>query len=34
LVDDTDGLDPVAELEAWKLRELKRIRRDLEERER
>ncbi|RKP08269.1 splicing factor, Prp19-binding domain-containing protein [Thamnocephalis sphaerospora] len=32
-VDDTDGLDPTAEQEAWKLRELKRIRRDREERE-
>lgn len=27
-VDDTDGLDPEAELAAWKLRELKRVRRD------
>jgi microfibrillar-associated protein 1 len=36
-VDDTDDLDPEAELAAWKLRELKRIRRDreaIEERER
>ena len=30
-VDDTDGLDPKSELEAWKLRELKRIQRDKEE---
>jgi microfibrillar-associated protein 1 len=30
-VDDTDGLDPKSELEAWKLRELKRIQRDHEE---
>ncbi|RKP23448.1 micro-fibrillar-associated protein 1 [Syncephalis pseudoplumigaleata] len=30
-VDDTDGTDPAAELEAWKLRELKRIQRDREE---
>jgi hypothetical protein len=29
-VDDTDGLDPEAEFEAWKLRELKRLRRDRE----
>lgn len=27
-VDDTDGLDPEAEQAAWKLRELKRVRRD------
>jgi hypothetical protein len=27
-VDDTDGLDPTAEFEAWKLRELQRIKRD------
>ncbi|KAK3680281.1 hypothetical protein LTR78_000659 [Recurvomyces mirabilis] len=27
-VDDTDALDPEAELAAWKLRELKRVRRD------
>lgn len=36
-VDDTDDLDPEAELAAWKLRELKRIKRDreaIEERER
>ena len=36
-VDDTDGLDPEAEYAAWKLRELKRIKRDreaIEERER
>lgn len=35
-VDDTDGLDPEAEYAAWKLRELKRIKRDrqaIEERE-
>ena len=30
LVDDTDGLDPEAELAAWKLRELKRLKRDRE----
>ncbi|OAV88528.1 hypothetical protein, variant [Puccinia triticina 1-1 BBBD Race 1] len=29
-VDDTDGLDPEAEFEAWKLRELTRLRRDRE----
>lgn len=29
-VDDTDGLDPEAELAAWKIRELKRIKRDRE----
>lgn len=29
-VDDTDGLDPEAEFEAWKLRELMRIKRDKE----
>lgn len=29
-VDDTDGLDPEVEFEAWKLRELKRLRRDRE----
>lgn len=29
-VDDTDGLDPEAELAAWKLRELKRVKRDRE----
>ena len=28
MVDDTDGLDPEAELAAWKLRELKRVKRD------
>ena len=32
-VDDTDGLDEQAEYEAWKLRELKRVKRDREERE-
>ncbi|CAG8465373.1 3136_t:CDS:2 [Ambispora leptoticha] len=31
-VDDTDGIDEQAEYEAWKLRELKRIKRDKEER--
>lgn len=30
-VDDTDGLDEEAEFEQWKLRELKRIKRDREE---
>jgi len=30
-VDDTDGLDEEAEFELWKLRELKRIKRDREE---
>ncbi|KZT50409.1 hypothetical protein CALCODRAFT_189639 [Calocera cornea HHB12733] len=30
-VDDTDGLDPEAEFEAWRLRELERIKRDKEE---
>jgi microfibrillar-associated protein 1 len=30
-VDDTDGLDEEAEFENWKLRELKRIKRDREE---
>jgi len=30
-VDDTDGLDEEAEFEDWKLRELKRIKRDREE---
>lgn len=30
LVDDTDGLDPEAEYAAWKLRELKRLKRDRE----
>ena len=29
-VDDTDGLDPEAEFEAWRLRELARIKRDKE----
>ncbi|KAL8277818.1 hypothetical protein RQP46_009801 [Phenoliferia psychrophenolica] len=29
-VDDTDGLDPTAEFDAWKLRELMRIKRDRE----
>jgi microfibrillar-associated protein 1 len=29
-VDDTDGLDPAAELAAWKLRELKRVKRERE----
>lgn len=29
-VDDTDGLDPEAEFEAWKLRELMRLKRDRE----
>ncbi|KAL9109844.1 MAG: hypothetical protein Q9227_005547 [Pyrenula ochraceoflavens] len=29
-VDDTDGLDPEAELAAWKVRELKRLKRDRE----
>jgi len=32
-VDDTDGLDEEAEFQAWKLRELLRIKRDREERE-
>ncbi|GAA5843089.1 hypothetical protein JCM9279_001858 [Rhodotorula babjevae] len=31
-VDDTDGLDPEGEFEAWKLRELQRLKRDREER--
>ncbi|KAH8917220.1 micro-fibrillar-associated 1 [Atractiella rhizophila] len=31
-LDDTDGLDPEAEFEEWKLRELKRLARDKEER--
>jgi microfibrillar-associated protein 1 len=31
-VDDTDGLDEEAEFEAWKIRELLRIKRDKEER--
>ena len=30
-VNDTDGLDPTAEFEAWRLRELGRIKRDKEE---
>lgn len=30
MVDDTDGLDPAAEYAAWKLRELKRLKRDRE----
>ena len=30
MVDDTDGLDPEAEYQAWKLRELKRLKRDRE----
>jgi microfibrillar-associated protein 1 len=30
VVDDTDGLDPEAEYAAWKLRELKRLKRDRE----
>ena len=30
MVDDTDGLDPDAELAAWKLRELRRLKRDRE----
>lgn len=29
-VDDTDGLDPEAEFEAWRLRELMRLRREKE----
>ena len=29
-VDDTDGLDPAGEFEAWRLRELARIKRDKE----
>ncbi|PGH04567.1 microfibrillar-associated protein 1 [Blastomyces parvus] len=29
-IDDTDGLDPAAELAAWKLRELKRVKRERE----
>ncbi|KAJ1719215.1 hypothetical protein LPJ53_005987 [Coemansia erecta] len=33
LVDDQDGVDPEAEFEAWKLRELLRIKRDKEEAE-
>lgn len=30
-MDDTDGLDPTAEFEAWRLRELARIKREKEE---
>ena len=30
-VDDTDGIDPEGEFEAWRLRELARIKRDKEE---
>jgi microfibrillar-associated protein 1 len=30
MVDDTDGLDPEGEFQAWKLRELKRLKRDRE----
>ena len=30
-VDDTDGLDPEGEFEAWRLRELARIRREKED---
>jgi microfibrillar-associated protein 1 len=30
-VDDTDGLDPAAEFEAWRLRELGRIKKEKEE---
>src|SRR6202012_5922616 len=30
MIDDTDGLDPEAEYQAWKLRELKRLKRDRE----
>lgn len=30
-VDDTDGIDPAAEFEAWRLRELNRIKRDKED---
>ncbi|KAJ3320248.1 Microfibrillar-associated protein 1 [Boothiomyces sp. JEL0866] len=33
LIDDTDGVDEEAELIAWKIRELSRIKRDREERE-
>jgi microfibrillar-associated protein 1 len=29
-VDDTDGLDPLGEFDAWRLRELARIKRDKE----
>ena len=31
-MDDTDGLDPEGEFEAWKLRELTRLKRDREAR--
>jgi microfibrillar-associated protein 1 len=31
-VDDTDGLDEEAEFDAWRVRELTRIKRDREER--
>lgn len=31
-VDDTDGLDEEAEFDAWRVRELNRIKRDREER--
>lgn len=31
-MDDTDGLDPEGEFEAWKLRELMRLKRDREAR--
>ena len=30
-IDDTDGIDPTEEFEAWRLRELNRIKRDKEE---
>ena len=30
-LDDTDGVDPEGEFEAWRLRELARIKRDKEE---
>ena len=33
MVDDTDGLDEDGEFQMWQLRELKRIQRDIEERE-
>jgi microfibrillar-associated protein 1 len=33
LIDDTDDIDEEAEFEAWKLRELLRLKRDREERE-
>lgn len=32
-IDDTDGLDEEAELQAWRLRELRRVKREREERE-